>query len=59
MPQTLLYGWRVVGRHKVASKSYVNIENSQIASVGEIFTSKYHTKQLNPIHGQILQPVVR
>ena len=32
----------------VVSKGYVNTENSQMASICAIFTSKYHTKQLNP-----------
>ena len=29
-------------------KVYVNTENSQMASIGAIFISTYHTKQLNP-----------
>ena len=29
-------------------KGYVNTEKSQIAFIGVIFTSTYHTKQLNP-----------
>ena len=29
-------------------KVYVNIENSQMASIGAIFTYIYHTKELNP-----------
>ena len=45
--------WKVggrwpVGSHKVAGKGYVNTENSQRVSIGDIFTSTYHTKQLNP-----------
>ena len=38
----------VVGSHEVAGKTYVNSENSQMASIGAIFTSTYHIKQLNP-----------
>ena len=34
--------------HEVAGKGYVNTENSQMASIDAIFTSSYHTKQLNP-----------
>ena len=47
VPQALLQGWRV-GSHKVAGKGYINTENSQIISIGAIFNSTYHTKQLNP-----------
>ena len=38
-----------VGSHEVESKGYVNTENSQMAFIGTIFTSTYHTiaKQLN------------
>ena len=38
--------------HEVVGKGYVNIENSQMVSIGAIFSSKYHTKQLNlwPTH---------
>ena len=41
-------GWGWVGSHKVAGKGYVFTKTSQIASIGVIFTSTYHTKQLNP-----------
>ena len=41
-------GWEGGGNHEVAGKGYVNSENSQMASIGAIFTSTYHTKQLNP-----------
>ena len=37
-----------MGSHKVVSKGYVFTKNSQIASIGVIFTSTYHKKQLNP-----------
>ena len=37
-----------MGNHEVAGKGYVNTENSQKASIGDIFTSIYHTMQLNP-----------
>ena len=36
------------GSHKVAGKRYSNTENIQMASIGAIFTSTYHTQQLNP-----------
>ena len=39
-------GW--VGSHKVADKGHVFTKTSQMASIGAIFTSTYHTKQLNP-----------
>ena len=29
-------------------KGYINAENSQMASIGIIFCSSYHKKQLNP-----------
>ena len=32
-----------------AGKGYVNTENNQMAYIGAIFTSSYHTKQLNPL----------
>ena len=41
-------GWEQVGSHEVVVKGYVSSENSQMASIGTIFTSTYHTKQLNP-----------
>ena len=37
----------MIGSHKVVGKGYVNTENSQMASIGAIFTSTYHTKQLH------------
>ena len=37
-----------MANHKVVGKGYINTENSQVASIGAIFTSTYHTKQLNP-----------
>ena len=39
-------GW--VGSHEVAGKGYVFTKTNQMASIGVIFTSTYHTKQLNP-----------
>ena len=39
-------GW--IGNHEVAGKGYINTENSQMVSVGAIYTFTYHTKQLNP-----------
>ena len=44
-------GWEgggQVGSHEVADNGDVNSENNQMASIGPIFTSTYHTKQLNP-----------
>ena len=37
----------VVGSHEVAGKDYIHTENSEMASIGVIYTSTYHTKQLN------------
>ena len=37
-----------MGSHKVVGKRYVFTRTSQMASIGTIFTSTYHTKQLNP-----------
>ena len=37
-----------MGSHKVAGKGYTSTENNQMASIDGIFTSTYHTKQLNP-----------
>ena len=37
-----------MGSHKVVGKGYVFTKTSQMASIGVIFTSTYHTKQLNP-----------
>ena len=34
--------------HKVVGKGYVYTQNNQMASIGVIFTSTYHIKQLNP-----------
>ena len=39
-------GWP--GSHKVVGKGYIFTKTSQMASLGAIFTSTYHTKQLNP-----------
>ena len=41
-------GWGWVGSHEVAGKGYVFTKTSQMASICVIFTSTYHTKQLNP-----------
>ena len=35
------------GSHEVAGTSYVHTKNSQMMSTGAIFTSTYHTQQLN------------
>ena len=37
-----------MGSHEVAGKSYFFTKTSQMGSFGVIFTSTYHTKQLNP-----------
>ena len=37
-----------MGSCKVVGKGYVFTKNSQMASIGAIFTSTYRTKQLNP-----------
>ena len=37
-----------MGSHEVVGKGYVFTKSSQMASIGVIFTSTYHTKQLNP-----------
>ena len=37
-----------MGSHEVVGKDYVFTKNSQMASIGAIFISTYHTKQLNP-----------
>ena len=42
----------------VAGKGYVNTENSQMVSIGAIFTSTYHTKQLNPWPNSLASCVV-
>ena len=39
-------GWE--GSYRVAGKGYVFTKTSQMASIGIIFTSTYHTRQLNP-----------
>ena len=43
-----LIGWGQARSHKVAGKGYVFTKNSQMTSIGAIFTSTCHTKQLNP-----------
>ena len=44
-------GWEGGGSvwsHEVAGKGFVFTKNSQMTSIGAIFTSTCHTKQLNP-----------
>ena len=41
-------GWGWLGSHEVVGKGYIFTKTSQMASIGVIFTSTYHTKQLNP-----------
>ena len=38
IPQALLQLYRVVGSYQVVSKGYINTKNSQIASIGSIFS---------------------
>ena len=50
MTSTLI-GWKDggwVGSHEVAEKGYIFTKNSQMTSIGAIFISTCHTKQLNP-----------
>ena len=37
-----------MGSHELVDKGFVYTKNIQIASVGAIFTTTYHTKQLSP-----------
>ena len=37
-----------MGSHEVVGKGYVFTKASQMASIGAILTTTYHTKQLNP-----------
>ena len=49
IPVALLQGGRwLMGSHKVEGKGYIFTKTSQMASIGAIFVSTYHTKQLNP-----------
>ena len=41
-------GWGWAGSHEVVGKGYVFTKNSQMTSIGAIFTPTCHTKQLNP-----------
>ena len=47
-----------MGSHKVAGKGYVFTKTSQMASIDVIFTSTYHTKQLNPWPNSLASHVV-
>ena len=49
-------GW--VGSHEVTGKGYVFTKTSQMAFIGVIFTSTYHTKQLNPWPNSLASRVV-
>ena len=42
------YRGGVVGSHEVMGRGCVSTENSQMAYIGVIFSSTYHTRQLNP-----------
>ena len=46
------------GSYNVASKGYINIANNQMVFIGAIFTSIYHTKQLNPWPNSLSSSVV-
>ena len=46
------------GSHEVVGKGYVFTKTSQMASIGVIFTSIYHTKQLNPWPNSLASRVV-
>ena len=48
IPVALLQGEGWVGSHEVVGKGYIFTKTSQMASIDVIFTSTYHTKQLNP-----------
>ena len=45
---SLITGVANTGSHEVVDKDNVNTENSQMTSIGAIFSYTYHTKQLNP-----------
>ena len=47
-----------MGSHEVAGKGYVFTKTSQMTSIGVIFTSTYHTKQLNPWPNSLASRVV-
>ena len=51
-------GWGQVRSHEMAGKGYVFSKNSQMTSIGAIFTSTYHTKQLNPWTNSLANHVV-
>ena len=44
--------------HEVAGKGYVNTENSQITSIGAIFSSTHHTKKVNRWSNSLANSVV-
>ena len=48
----------MVGSHKVVGKGYILTKNNQMASIGAIFTSTYHKKQLNPWPNSLASHVV-
>ena len=47
-----------MGSHEVAGKRYVFNKNREITSIGTIFTSTSHTKQLNPLSNSSASRVV-
>ena len=48
MPLAFLQGGGWAGSHEVAGKGYSFTLNSQMAFIGAILNSTYHTNQLNP-----------
>ena len=47
-----------MGSHEVAGKGYVFTRTSQMTSIGTIFTTTYHRKQLNPMPNSSASRVV-
>ena len=43
-----------MGSHKVAGKSYIFTKNNQMTSIGAIFTSMCHTKQLRKFMAKLI-----
>ena len=56
-----LIGWESgewAGSHEVVGKGYIFTQNSQMASIGSIFTSTCHTSQLNSWPNSLASHVV-
>ena len=43
----------MVGSHKLVGSSYVHTENSQMTSIGAIFTSTYYIKSMAKLISQL------